>query len=84
MQKQIDIAKLDYKDCGCPQKNLMFQPVTLIKRLSAIMSETGKEEIVPIDAFQCTLCGKIPDFVSEKIPGGIPDEAKPNKTNLIT
>lgn len=80
--KNINLSDLDYMDCGCPNKHKMFQPVTLVKRVSSIISPSGKEEIIPVDAFQCTKCNKIPNFISEKIPGGIPDDLKPK--NLIS
>lgn len=72
----LDIKKLDYKDCGCPQKTFAFQPATLIKRVSPIMSPTGSEEIIPIDVYVCMKCNKIPAFIAEKIPGGIPEDLK--------
>lgn len=42
-------------NCG----NYTFQEVALMKRLSALVSPTGKEAIVPIPTFACNACGFI-------------------------
>lgn len=42
-------------NCG----NYTFQEVVLMKRVSAIVSPTGKEAIVPIPTFSCNACGFI-------------------------
>lgn len=42
-------------NCG----NYTFQEVTLMKRISALVSPTGKEAIVPIPTFACNACGFI-------------------------
>ena len=39
--------------CG----NHTFETVVLIKRISAIMSPTGQEALVPIQVFSCNACG---------------------------
>jgi uncharacterized Zn finger protein len=43
------------ENCG----NYTFQEVVLMKRVSAIVSPTGKEAIVPIPTFACNACGFI-------------------------
>jgi hypothetical protein len=42
-------------NCG----NYTFQEVALMKRISALVSPTGKEAIVPIPTFACNACGFI-------------------------
>lgn len=42
-------------NCG----NYTFQEVALMKRISALVSPTGKEAIVPIPTFSCNACGFI-------------------------
>ena len=43
------------ESCG----NYTFQEVVLMKRVSALVSPTGKEAIVPIPTFACNACGFI-------------------------
>lgn len=54
----IDISKaqdVTCENCG----NYTFEEVVLMKRISAILSPTGKEAIVPIPTFACNACGFI-------------------------
>ena len=41
--------------CGSKQ----FREVAFIKRVSAIVSPTGKEMIVPVGTFACAGCGNV-------------------------
>ena len=43
------------ESCG----NYTFQEVALMKGISALVSPTGKEAIVPIPTFACNACGFI-------------------------
>lgn len=43
------------ENCG----NYTFQEVVLMKKVSALVSPTGKEAIVPIPTFSCNACGFI-------------------------
>ena len=56
---QIDISKADTitcDDCG----NASFIQAFFLKKISALMSPTGKEAVVPMQVFSCGNCGKIP------------------------
>ena len=58
-QVQIDISKADTitcDDCG----NASFIQAFFLKKISALMSPTGKEAIVPMQVFSCGNCGTIP------------------------
>lgn len=61
MQEQrlnIDISKAQdvvCDNCG----NYTFNEVVLMKRVSPLVSPTGKEAIVPIPTFACNACGFI-------------------------
>ena len=67
MQQQkinIDISKAD--DITCEKcENLYFTPVVMVKRLSALLSPTGKEVKFPVQVFQCTSCNAITTPFSE-------------------
>ena len=55
--------KLDYNDledlvcehCG----SKFFRQVNAFKKISALVSPTGKQQIVPIPVFRCDECGHI-------------------------
>lgn len=44
--------------CECGSK--VFNSALVLKKISALVSPTGKEEIVDIPVFVCAKCGKIP------------------------
>ena len=61
---QIDISKADTivcEECG----NASFIQAFFLKKLSALMSPTGKESIVPMQVFSCGNCGTIPKNMTE-------------------
>ena len=63
---QIDISKADTivcEECG----NASFIQAFFLKKLSALMSPTGKESIVPMQVFSCGNCGKIPKNMIDQI-----------------
>ena len=54
----IDASDLDDIICDeCGGK--VFRQASMFKRLSALISPTGKEQIVPIPIFRCDDCGHI-------------------------
>ena len=54
----IDINNVDNITCdNC--ENESFVPVFIIKNISALMSPTGKETMVPIQLFKCSKCGHV-------------------------
>jgi hypothetical protein len=61
-QPQIQIKASDLKDITCDEcDGKIFREVTMFKRLSALVSPTGKEQIVPIPVFRCDTCDNIND-----------------------
>tara|TARA_Y100000310_G_C20621710_1_gene783687 strand:+ start:539 stop:787 length:249 start_codon:yes stop_codon:yes gene_type:complete len=55
---QVDLTHATDIVCdGC--QNTVFQLGCFIKRLSEVVSPTGKEMIVPVQTLQCTSCGHI-------------------------
>ena len=56
---ELDISKADTitcEECG----NASFIQTFFLKRISALVSPTGKESIVPIQVFSCGNCGTVP------------------------
>ena len=65
-QVQIDISKADTitcDECG----NASFIQAFFLKKISALMSPTGKEAVVPMQVFSCGNCGSIPKNMIDQI-----------------
>jgi len=57
---RLKISASDLKDICCEEcGGKIFRSVQMFKRLSAIISPTGKEQIVPLPVFRCDDCGHI-------------------------
>ena len=50
-----DLVDVVCEKCGCQT----FQPVFLFKKLSAVLSPTGKDTMVPLQTYRCTECKHI-------------------------
>jgi hypothetical protein len=61
-------------DCG----GMLFQNGAVFKKLSALISPSGKEEMVPLDVLVCTTCGKVPTEFN--IGNILPDEVLAKKS----
>jgi len=73
----IKSSKIIKCDCG----GMLFKEGFIFKRLSPLISPTGKEEMFPINVIICESCGKVPtDFNPNNI---VPDQllATGDKTN---
>ena len=56
----IDISQADPVKCAeCG--NEKFEMQYLIKKVSALLSPTGDELIIPVQIFSCANCGNIPE-----------------------
>lgn len=83
-QINVDLSKAD--DVVCERcGNYTFQEVMLMKRMSAIVSPTGKDAIVPIPTFACNACGHVNRQFLPVIPKGMdqPTEETPSRPNLV-
>ena len=66
MQQKMNIDLSQATDDGCKKcGHLWFRPVIAFKKLSAIISPTGEEVRIPIQAFQCLSCHEIDSPFSE-------------------
>ena len=65
-QMQVDISKTVALECEkC--KNETFTQVFKIRRLSALLSPSGKETMIPMQVFACAKCGHInSDFLPKE------------------
>ena len=58
MQEQIDISKTSAIKCEeC--ENQTFKQSLLLRKLSALVSPTGQETLVPVQVFACEKCGNV-------------------------
>ena len=57
--READTIKCD--DCG----NYLFITSHILKRLSALLSPTGEEALVPVQVYSCGDCGKVPSKLLE-------------------
>jgi hypothetical protein len=48
-------ATISCEECECTH----FTPIFFMKQLSALMSPTGKDQLVPIQSFHCSKCGHV-------------------------
>jgi DNA-directed RNA polymerase subunit RPC12/RpoP len=75
-QVSVDLSKADTikcDDCG----NYLFITAHVIKRISAIMSPTGQEAMVPVQVYSCGNCGKVPKvFIEGAGLDGLDEEPK--------
>jgi len=58
MQEQIDISKTSAIKCEkC--ENSTFKQTLLIRKMSALVSPSGQETVIPIGVFACEKCGHV-------------------------
>ena len=57
-QVQIDLSDEDTMKCQKFENSIFIQG-SVIKKISAIVSPTGKEVIAPIQVFNCGNCGEM-------------------------
>lgn len=63
--------------CG----NYTFEQVLLMKKMSALVSPTGKEAIVPIPTYSCNACG----FINKQfLPVKLSDDQQAHQDSLAT
>ena len=72
-QVKVDLTQAETVKCEYCE-NYLFISSTIIKRLSAIVSPTGEETLVPIQVYSCGNCGRVPK--SMLTGSGIEEEEK--------
>lgn len=81
-QQNINLDLSSAADVECSAcKGKFFQPVVFFKKISALLSPTGKEAIVPIDTFACSECGNIDAIFLPK--GVAPNSSTPPESSLL-
>ena len=63
-QVQVDLEKAETMTCQKCDNKIFIQGY-VIKRISAIVSPTGKEVVAPVQVFNCGSCGELLDIGGE-------------------
>jgi hypothetical protein len=59
---QVSINPNDLEDVLCEKCECQsFDMAFLFKKISAVLSPSGKESLIPIQVYKCTECGHIND-----------------------
>ena len=75
-QVQVDIRDAETIKCNdC--NNYLFITSFVLKRLSAIVSPTGQEALIPVQVYSCGNCGKVAEGFLEG--SGLEEELKSDK-----
>lgn len=61
---RVDLTQAPWVKCS--EENLVFDKKLIFKRISPLLSPSGREEHVPLEVIICQKCGKVPRFFYEK------------------
>ncbi len=75
----LDPTKTTAIICKCG--NFTFVHAAFLRHVSALVSPTGKEGIVPMPTLVCNACGAVPD---EAVPQFLKDEMAAKTTDAST
>ena len=65
-QVKVDLRDAETIKCkSC--NNYLFITSFVLKRLSAILSPTGQEAMIPVQVYSCGNCGKVPDKLKQSV-----------------
>lgn len=70
----------NFKTLTCDCGGMLFEPGWFFKKLSPLVSPTGKEELYPIEVLICKSCGKVPSELATEL---LLDEVLAKKPNII-
>ena len=75
-QVQVDLRDAETIKCGSCS-NYLFITSFILKRLSAIVSPSGKEALIPVQVYSCGNCGQVAEGMLEG--SGLEEELKSDK-----
>ena len=79
-QVQVDLRKAETIKCKkC--SNYVFIQSFVLKRLSAILSPTGEEALIPVQVYSCGNCGEVAEHMLEGT--GIEEEKKSDSFPML-
>jgi len=62
---QMNVNPKDMEDVQCECGNYVFNQVVVLKKLPALVSPSGKEGIIPMNVYACSVCNNVPDVLNE-------------------
>jgi len=62
----------NFKTVTCQCGSMLFESAIIIKKISPVISPTGKEELYPMEILVCKKCGKVPSELG--LDDILPDE----------
>lgn len=62
----------NFKNITCSCGGIIFEEGIILKKISAIISPTGQEELYPLEVLVCKKCGKVPKELN--VGNMLPDE----------
>ena len=74
-QPELNFKPTDLPWVGCEKGPQIYESALVFKRLSALLSPSGREEVIPAEIVICRECGKVPQFIWDKIID-FPEEMK--------
>lgn len=84
-QAQVKVNIEELEDITCSScGNYTFIPVMFMKKVSVLLTQSGKEEILPIQIYACNVCNMV---LPSSIPWMKPTEEKEDeepKSTIIT
>lgn len=94
--KNVNVNLNDVPNERCVCGHFAWKVVFLLKKISALVSPSGKETIVPIQIFACDKCGKfsplfnnlndtdeLPDSSGEPLGASTENNTPPQDTNKL-
>ena len=58
--QQVKVNVVDQPNVECENcKNIFFDKVTVIKKISKLLVGTTDDQLVPMETYKCTKCGNI-------------------------
>jgi len=68
--QNTNISMADTEAFTCDDcSNAVFIPAVFLRRLSPLMSPTGKEAMIPVQVYSCGNCGKVPKSLMQELNG---------------
>ena len=81
-QVQVDLNQAETLKCkGC--NNYVFLQSYILKRLSAIVSPTGEEALIPVQVYSCGNCGKVIEDTLKGLGLGLEKEKKSDSFPML-
>ena len=79
-QVRVDLKDAETINCkSC--NNYLFITSFVLKRLSALVSPTGQETLIPVQVYSCGNCGEVAENMLEGT--GIEEEKKSDKFPML-